>query len=108
MSNLDFYTNGADIVIAESPADAAKVWEERTGDSWTEDYESYEGPFECLDYGPGRIIQLVWVDDDPQLNEVPTGGRIQMDTDTKRPAVSATVKQWIDFLGRTFFSSPEW
>lgn len=100
---LGFYSNGNDTVIAESIEQAIAIWEETTGERWT-DYED-EDDWQLLDKSPDELIKVLWTDEFPRPEEVPTGGRIELGDYV---GVCATAAQWIAHHGRGFFSSGEW
>ncbi len=104
---LSFYNNGNDTVIAENPEDAAKVWEETTGDNWAEFVlrEALDAEWDLKNY---PILTLCLEDEDDVREMAPDGAEIWREKAGDYYRVKATGQQWIDKLGRCFFSSEDW
>ena len=98
---LQVWYNGSDWVIAESTEDAAKVWEEFTGDVW-QDYADDGETFE-LD---NRESWGVNFDDESDAKEhLSNGGSIIHANDGDYFRVEASQEQWIEKQGRSWFCS---
>lgn len=83
MSELRIWTDGIDTVIATDEADAAKVWGEHMGASWSDEAGDRS-------WSPYRE------------------GPLSIDLDTDEGRVSLTQAEWITREGRSFLCSTEY
>jgi len=98
-STLSIWFDGSDWVIAYSAEDAAKVWEEVTGDTWSseDDGETWEPD--------NRLIHTIFFDEESDRNEyAPTGAELGKKENGPYYA-KATQQQWIEKSGRGWFCS---
>lgn len=109
MENLKLWDNGNDVVVAESAEDAAKVWEETTGQSWEDYLREEDESATWVEYKLQKMI--LWLEDEDDAKEMaPEGAEITPPSETNKAwwTVTATPQQWIDKLGRGFVGSDEW
>lgn len=100
MSELHAYNNDADTVIAHSPDDAVKVWEETTGETYDESYSEFTQISDNLEY---TLYEEEAINPDP----IPEGAVLVARGEysyTYRAPVSA----WIKARGRCFLGSTEY
>jgi len=98
---LQVYYNGSDWVIAESPEDAIKVWEETVGESWKE----YADDGETFELDNRKSWSINFEDEDDARKYAPNGGVIIHADDKDYFRVEAFQEQWIDKQGRSWFCS---
>jgi hypothetical protein len=104
VKKLHVYANEVtDWVIAESPKDAIKVWEEFTGEKYIID-----------EYG-GKFIRekdnekLTFIEEETCLPQpCPAGGIIISTEEFQQTSVKATCRAWADARGRCFLGSTEY
>jgi hypothetical protein len=101
---LQVYYNGSDWVIAESPEDAVKVWEETTGDTW----QPYAEDGETFDLDNKSTWGVNFEDEGDAKNYAPSGSKIVHEKPNDYFRVEATQQQWIDKQGRSWFCTENW
>ena len=101
---LEVYYNGSDWVIAESPDDAVKVWEETTGDIW----QPYADDGETFDLDNKLTWGVNFEDEEDAKNYAPNGAKIVHEKPNDYFRVEATQQQWIDKQGRSWFCTENW
>ncbi len=98
---LSIWRSSIDWAIVYSAEDAARLFEEHTGDSW-DDYSS------CEEWIPDdREEWLILWEDDPSNHDQPEGAEIGK-TEDGTWYVEATQKAWIAHRGRGFLCSLNW
>ena len=102
MEQLKVWFNSNDWIIAYSAEDAAKVWEEHTGESWA-DYA--EGD----DWEPeNRPEYKMLCEDDPSEYKNPKDAKIYKHKDGRLWVVEASTSAWIEHVGRGFLGGTDW
>ena len=102
MSELHVYTDGTDFVIAESPEDAVKAWEEWCSD--TRDPEDYD-PFHQLD--DDYIFRLSVEYEDFNLSDPTYPQSSNIEQKDGFFAIAAPCRDWCAVNARGFFASTE-
>lgn len=101
---LQIWYNGSDSVIAESPEDAAKVWEETTGDSW----QIYADDVDEWRLEDKEIITVYYEDEGDRESHAPEGAEFGRRENEGYFYAKATQAQWIEKNGRGWFCSENW
>ena len=108
IKHLQVFTNSCDSVVAYDPQDAAKVYEETTG----EEYDDWSGnePFYKVDDREKITICAVEEDQiDQMLKERPLFSKFLPGDDRDGlPAIKAPAWAWALKIGRGWLCSTEW
>lgn len=97
---MKVYSNGVEWVVAESPEDAIKVWEETIGEKY--DADEYD-PFE--EKPDGKVLKIGTEDIDDDF--LPKDAMIRQVSDYVWE-VTATMREWVDANGRGYLCTSEW
>lgn len=101
---LQVFYNGSDHVIAESEDDAAKVWEEVTGDSW----RPYADDGEEWVADNHEVWTINYEDEDDRASDAPKDAELGRHENNGYFYAKATQQQWIEKSGRGWLCSENW
>lgn len=98
---LQVWFNGSDWVIADNAEDAAKVWEEATGESW----KAYADDGDVFELDNRESWGVNFEDEKDAVKHAPESSKTVHENDDDYFRVEATQQQWIEKSGRSWFCS---